>query len=129
MTPATKTEPIRISIRRPGPVYAPSATANFRSPAPRLFSNQKGSNRANARPAPSSDSFIPLQPPRKVFAATPTTNPGTVSQFGIRRLRQSVHPAINESRIATTSKGSFKRTPPGALAGHSYPDKEKDPFV
>jgi hypothetical protein len=36
------------------------------------------------------------------FASTPTTSPGTVSQLGIRRERQSVHPAIRENAAAST---------------------------
>jgi len=36
------------------------------------------------------------------FANTPTANPETVNQFGIRRERQSVHPAIRENTAAST---------------------------
>ena len=36
------------------------------------------------------------------LASIPIANPGTVSQLGIRRERQSVHPAIRENSAAST---------------------------
>src|SRR5262249_54285175 len=70
----------------------------------------------------------PLQPPENALKAAPTTKPGTVSQLGIRRLRQSVHPATIDNRIAPASRGGFKGIPPRASARLSRPESKNDPF-
>src|SRR5215472_5962144 len=98
MTPATKTDNSNKSTSRPGPTNAPSAPASFQSPAPRLRTRTNGSRRPNPTTAPSSELFNPPQPPSTVFPTTPTTNAGTVSQFGMRRLRRSDQPAIRANR-------------------------------
>src|SRR3974390_3022255 len=90
MTPAMKTDPSSRSTRCPGPAKAPSAPASFQSPAPRLRSSTNGSNSTKPSAAPSREVLKPIQPPKVALAAIPTSNPGTVSQFGIRRLRNAV---------------------------------------
>jgi len=109
--PATKTETTSRSISTPGPTNAPKAPASFQSPAPRLRTITKGSSRSNPNPAPSRDVFKPPNPPAIELAAIPTSSPGTVSQFGIRRLRQSIKPAIIAKTTANPNTMGFKRAP------------------
>ncbi len=100
--PFTRNVPNRTNNNRCGPRNAPNAPTNFQSPAPKLRIATKGSKRSNPNPAPNKADLHPDQ--RKIieFARTPTTSPGTVSQLGIRRERQSVHPAIRENTAAST---------------------------
>jgi len=109
--PATKTDPINRSAKTPGPTKAPRAPANFQSPAPRLRSSTNGNNSSKPKPAPSRESFKPCTPAATVFNATPATNPGKVSQFGMRRLRKSEMPAITESNTAPVRIVVFKPAP------------------
>src|SRR5580704_8058081 len=111
MTPATKTEPISKSARNRGPTKAPKAPASFQSPAPRLRRKTNGNSTSNPSPAPRREVFNPAHPLVRMFAETPTSNPGTVSQFGMRQLRQSVHPAISANATASPSTAAFKPTP------------------
>src|ERR1035438_10641952 len=94
-----------------GPTNAPKAPASFQSPAPRLRTKTKGSSRSNPNPAPSRDVFKPPNPLAIELAAIPTSSPGTVSQFGIRRLRQSITPAIIAKATANPNTMGFKRAP------------------
>ena len=109
--PATKTETTSKSTRMLGPTNAPKAPASFQSPAPRLRTKTKGSSRSNPNPAPSRDVFKPPNPLAIELAAIPTSSPGTVSQFGIRRLRQSITPAIIAKATANPNTMGFKRAP------------------
>src|ERR1035438_10408074 len=63
------------------------------------------------RSAPSRDVFKPPNPLAIELAAIPTSSPGTVSQFGIRRLRQSITPAIIAKATANPNTMGFKRAP------------------
>src|SRR5450755_764038 len=120
ITPATKTDPSNKSTRRPGPVKAPRAPASFQSPAPRLRRSTKGSSNARPTPTPSSDASRAALPPRAMFMANPVARPGTVSQFGIRRLRKSVQPAIRANSRAPIRIGGLKSAS-GWFAGRSGP--------
>jgi hypothetical protein len=111
MTPATNTEPISKSARNRGPTNAPKAPASFQSPAPRLRRKTNGNSTSNPSPAPRREVPNPAHPLVRTFAETPTSNPGTVSQFGMRRLRQSVHPAISANATASPSTVGFKPSP------------------
>jgi hypothetical protein len=111
MTPATKTEPMSKTARTRGPTNAPKAPASFQSPAPRLRRKTNGNSTSNPSPAPSREVLNPAHPLVRTFAETPTSNPGTVSQFGMRRLRQSVHPAISANATASPSTVGFKPSP------------------
>src|SRR5580658_7481006 len=111
MIPATKIDPISKSSSTPGPTNAPKAPASFQSPAPRLRRKTNGNNTSNPSPAPNREVFNPAHPLVRTFAETPTSNPGTVSQFGMRRLRQSVHPAISANATASPSTVGFKSSP------------------
>ena len=111
MIPATKTEPISRSTSTCQPTNAPKAPANFQSPAPRLRRKTNGKSTNKPKPAPSREAFSPALPFAITFTETPTSNPGTVSQFGMRRLRQSVHPAISAKATANPSTTAFKQTP------------------
>src|SRR6266481_1329231 len=111
MMPATKIEPISKFAIASQPTNAPKAPASFQSPAPRLRRKTNGKSTSSPNPAPSREVFNPSHPPTATFARTPTRNPGTVSQFGILRLRQSVHPAISAKAIAVPSTIGFKTDP------------------
>jgi len=111
MTPATKTEPISKFTNTSQPTNAPKAPASFQSPAPRLCRKTNGKSSSSPSPAPSREVFKPGHPPNSTFTDTPISNPGTVSQFGIRRLRQSVQPAISASATANPSTVGFKPPP------------------
>src|ERR1700691_4032726 len=115
MMPATKTDPISKFSSTSQPTNAPKAPASFQSPAPRLRNKTKGSSTNNPNPPPSREVFNPCNPPVAALTATPTRNPGTVSQLGIRRLRQSVKPAASPKTIG------FKRAPPGWRKALSHP--------
>jgi hypothetical protein len=95
----------------PGPTKAPNAPANFQSPAPRLRRSTNGSSKASPTAAPSSEARSPAHRPKTVFAVTPINSPGTVSQFGMRRLRRSVHPAMSDKSTAPARINGFKRAP------------------
>src|SRR5581483_2055473 len=121
--PATKTDINRRSSNKAGPVKVPSAPASFQSPAPKLRSSTKGSNKPRPTSAPNREVFKPLQPLSKVLAATPRANAGTVSQLGIRRVRISVHPAITASndipaRIFGFTQASIARVPENLRRHH-----------
>ena len=100
--PFTRKVPNRTSNNRFGPRKAPNAPTNFQSPAPRLRIATKGRRSSNPNPAPNSADLHPGQRKMMEFARIPITSPGTVSQLGIRRERQSVHPAIRENSAAST---------------------------
>jgi hypothetical protein len=125
MTPATKTEPISKTVRCPGPTNAPKAPASFQSPAPRLRRKTNGNSNSNPSPAPRREVPSPAHPLVRTFAETPTSNPGTVSQFGIRRLRQSVHPAISANPTANPSTVGFKSSPMCSGGAESEPQCAK----
>src|SRR5579863_4078953 len=133
MMPATKIDPISRSASTRGPTKAPKAPASFQSPAPRARNSTKGSNNSKPKPAPSRESFIPVHLPANVFNTTPATNPGTVSQFGMRRLRKSVQPAIKDRSTAQPRIAVFKPASADA-AGSGMPVQsysyavEKEPF-
>lgn len=110
ISPATKIDPRRKSVNSGGPANVPKAPASFQSPAPRLRSNTNGSNKPSPSNAPSREVFSPPQPPTTLRIATPAANPETVSQFGMRRLRRSVHPAIAANNTAPAKIGGLKRT-------------------
>src|SRR3984957_1125351 len=120
MIPATNTDPISRSANTPGPTNAPKAPANFQSPAPRLLSNTNGNKSSKPKPAPSREILKPCTPVATVFNTNPTTNPGKVSQFGMRRLRKSVKPAITESSTAPVRISVFK-PPPDRVLGAGSP--------
>src|SRR5271157_4564028 len=109
MTPATNTDASSKSTNSHGPANAPSAPANFQSPAPRLRSSTKGKSNAKPSPAPSREVFSPLQPLRAEFTTSPVSSAGTVSQFGIRRARRSVQPPITARSIAPAKIAGFKQ--------------------
>src|SRR3954453_1485357 len=129
--PATKTDPRSRSISNSRPANAPSAPASFQSPAPRLRSRTKGSRSPRPTSAPMSDEINPFFPPRIVFVATPASKPETVSQFGIRRLRKSVQPAIRDSSTAPPKMMGFNLASVlfGRRPGLSPNDIEEAPFV
>ena len=108
MTPATRIDASKRSTSKPGPVKAPNAPASFQSPAPRLRNITKGNSSASPSAAPSSEAFNPDQPLRTVFAMTPISKAGTVSQFGMRRQRKSVHPAEAARSTAPARTSGFK---------------------
>src|SRR5580704_17836953 len=93
------------------PTNAPKAPASFQSPAPRLRRKTKGKSTSSPSPAPSREVINPALPSARTFAKTPIRNPDTVSQFGMRRLRQSVYPAISAKTTASPSTAAFKSTP------------------
>ena len=70
---------------------------------------QMAKARADPKPAPSREAFSPALPFTSTFTETPIRNPGTVSQFGMRRLRQSVHPAISANATANPSTTASNR--------------------
>src|ERR1700688_3555980 len=111
MIPATRTDPISKFSKIPQPTKAPNAPASFQSPAPRLRRKTNGNSTSSPNPAPSREVFNPGHPAAITFNKTPTSNPGTVSQFGIRRLRQSVHPATSAKTTASPSMIAFKPSP------------------
>ena len=76
-----------------GPRKAPKAPISFQSPAPKPRAITKGNNTPSARPAPSRAALAPGHPQPKVFTVNPTSKAGMVNQLGIRRERQSSHPA------------------------------------
>src|ERR1700729_2175199 len=119
MMPATRTETTSKSTSMLGPTNAPKAPASFQSPAPRLRTKTKGSSTSKPNPAPSRDVFKPPNPLAIAFAAIPTSSPGTVSQFGIRRLRQSIRPAAIAKAAANPKTRGFKPAP--LLAGMRRP--------
>ena len=80
-------------------------------PRPGCAEKPNGKSSSSPSPAPSREAFNPAHPPASTFTETPTRNPGTVSQFGIRRLRQSVHPAISANATASPSTVGFKPPP------------------
>ena len=57
------------------------------------------------RRRPAAKLLSPRQPPSAVFAATPINNPGTVSQFGMRRLRRSVTGHERQKHCARENHG------------------------
>src|SRR5205807_7908262 len=67
------------------PRHAPMAPISFQSPAPSALITTKGSSSNKPNPAPSREALAPGQPLVTVLTAIPASNPGTVSQFGIRR--------------------------------------------
>jgi hypothetical protein len=117
-------------------VKDPKAPASFQSPAPKLRNRTNGSNKSRPSPAPSSEAFSPLHPLSTEFAAMPTNNAETVNQFGMRRLRKSVHAAMTERSTAPARIAGFKRasnrsaaqTPTPNSHTDSFHDIEKDPF-
>src|ERR1700678_3550086 len=111
MMPATKNDPISKFSNTSQPTNAPKAPASFQSPAPRLRNKTKGKSTSNPKPAPSREAFNPPNPPVAALAATPTSNPGTVSQLGMRRLRHSVKPAATAKATANPRTIGFKRAP------------------
>src|SRR5271154_1232866 len=111
MIPATNTEPISRSTSTCQPTKAPRAPANFQSPAPRLRRKTNGKSTSSPKPAPNREAFSPALPFAITFTKTPIRNPVTVSQFGMRRLRQSVHLAISANATANPSTTAFKPTP------------------
>ena len=111
MTPATKTDPSNMSVKIAGPTKAPNAPASFQSPAPRLRKSTNGSSNASPTAAPSKETRSPAHRLKTVFAVTPINSPGTVNQFGIRRLRRSVHPAMSDNSTAPARINGFKRAP------------------
>src|SRR5271170_3831881 len=94
----------------PQPTNAPKAPASFQSPAPRLRRKTKGRRTSNASPAPNSEALIPIHPLASTFADSPTKNPGTVSQFGMRRERKSVQPATSANATASPGMMAFQAT-------------------
>src|SRR5882762_427554 len=82
------------------PRIAPEAPTSFQSPNPNACKATKGNNRSIARPRPASDDLAPGKPKQTVLRINPKAAAGTVSQFGIRRLRQSVTPAISATMAA-----------------------------
>jgi hypothetical protein len=109
ISPATTIVHIRTAINRCGPRNAPKAPVSFQSPAPRLRTITSGNSNAKPNPAPSNAVFAPAQPSVAPLAAIPRTNPGTVNQFGIRRQRQSVNPAVAAKIPASTQSASLMR--------------------
>jgi len=93
MQPAATIAKNSSAIRFCGPTNAPSAPTNFQSPAPRLRMSTNGSSNPRPRQAPRTEAFAPGQPRIRALIAMPKINPETVSQLGIRRLRQSMTPA------------------------------------
>jgi hypothetical protein len=83
------------------------APTSFQSPAPIARMTTKGNSMSNPNPAPSRPAMAPADPAYIVFAAIPTSKPGTVSQLGMRRDRQSSHPAVNAKIPAMTSVTSL----------------------
>src|SRR5579864_7602734 len=132
ITPATRIDVSNRSTSNPGRVKAPSAPASFQSPAPRLRSSTKGSSNANPSAAPNKESFSPVQPLNTVLNVTPTSIPGTVTQFGMRRQRKSVHPATPARTTAPASTSGFKRASEQARERATRErvshDTEKNPF-
>src|ERR1700676_1668141 len=131
MIPATRIDASNKSTNKPGPVNAPKAPANFQSPAPRLRNSTNGNSNARPNAAPSREAFSPSQPLKTAFARTPTSNAGTVSQFGIRRHRRSVHPAAAARIMAPASTTGFNWASSwagkGTVLARSFHDIEKDP--
>ena len=111
ITPATKIDATNRLTSSSRPAKAPRAPANFQSPAPRLRNKTKGNNNPRPTKVPSKDDASPVFPPRTVLRTTPATKPDTVSQFGMRRLRKSVHPAMIDNRTAPARIAGFKRAP------------------
>src|ERR1700678_175730 len=111
MAPFTKTDASSTVSTCSGPRKAPDAPANLTSPIPRPLTRASGNSSAKPRAAPSSALFVPAQPHAAVFAETPIRSPGTVSQFGIRRLRQSVYAATSAIATANSSGRALKSTP------------------
>ncbi len=74
---------------------------------PELRIRTNGRSSAKPRPAPSREVLAPGQPCSHEFTAIPNTSPGTVSQLGMRRLRQSVHPPAMASRVGKISAPSL----------------------
>jgi len=100
---------------------APKAPASFQSPAPRLRRKTNGKSSSNPNPAPSRATSR-RQSSHSAFATIPHQR-GTVSQFGIRRLRQSVSqplppklPPIPTPPVSTISPGSEMLLPEPWLA-------------
>src|ERR1700730_14732891 len=85
-----------------GPKKAPRAPISFQSPAPNARIRTNGSKSARPKPAPSKASATPCHPAVAKFTAMPAKKAGTVSQLGIRRERQSRHPAKPVSTSAHT---------------------------
>src|SRR5579862_3772012 len=126
ITPATRTDPRSRSTKIPGPAKAPRAPANFQSPAPRLRSSTKGSSNARPTAAPSKETRSPAHRFKTVLAVIPITSPGTVSQFGMRRLFKSVHPAMSDKSTAPERITGFKRAPSFADRGLGLPRLHHD---
>ena len=104
------------------PTNAPRAPASFQSPAPRLRRKTKGKSSSSPSPAPSREALSPNHPLASAFTETPIKSPGTVSQFGIRRLRQSVYPPISAKATASPSTIGFK--PPPACSGRAVAEPQ-----
>src|SRR5271156_1413179 len=121
MMPATKNDPISKFSNTSQPTNAPRAPASFQSPAPRLCNKTKGKSTSNPKPAPSREAFNPPNPPVAALAATPMSSPDTVSQLGIRRLRQSVKPAATAKATAKPRTIGFKPAPQGRRKTCSHP--------
>ena len=58
-------------------------------------------------PRPATTPSLPAQPAASEFTAIPATSAGTVSQLGMRRKRQSVHPATRAGTAASIQTPCF----------------------
>src|SRR6267154_4314267 len=87
--PDAKILPTRTKRNNFQPRNAPTAPINFQSPAPRALSPTNGSKIISARPLPPRANNNPCQPFSTTCNVTPERKPGTVSQLGMRRERQS----------------------------------------
>src|SRR5437763_1705606 len=103
ITPARSRAQSRIVSKDDGPTKAPTAPTSFESPPPKLLNKTKGNRTANPRAAPSRDLPVPCQPDRVKLRPIPTTNPLTVNQLGILRLRRSKNAATVASTAAVAS--------------------------
>ena len=107
ISPATSNAVKSTTSNVRGPRNAPIAPTNFQSPAPNALTITKGKSTSKPNPAPASAILAPAHPPAIVFTVSPTIKPETVSQLGIRRERQSVHPAVSAKSPANASVISF----------------------
>src|ERR1700747_614116 len=93
MIPEAKILPRRTKRNSCQPRNDPTAPISFQSPAPNARRLTSGSKRISARPLPSREKSKPCQPFSTRCSVTPERTPGTVSQLGMRRERQSSNAA------------------------------------
>ena len=104
------------------PRNAPSAVTSFKSPAPSARTATKGSNNPNPSACAQQRELRTHPAAKKPYSAqTPTPNPGTVSQFGMRRHRQSVHPATAAKTRGQHPYSLARRTREIHGLGHAPP--------